>query len=354
MTVEPGFRPGQRLNADFYREVVAPVLGGVAHGAALLGEGSDVLGFDSERSTDHGWGPRLTVFVDGADVDAVRASLERALPETFAGWPVRYGWDDRPVRHHVTVTTPSAWVTGQLGVDATGALAPVDWLLMPQQKLLEVTRGAVYRDDTGVLTDLRSRLSWYPPDVWAWILASQWRRIAQEEAFVGRTAEVGDELGSRLVAARQARDLMRLWFLLCRSYWPYTKWLGSAFRALPGSAPLGERLAAAVDAPDHPSREAALCSAYELVARRHNELGLTGPVDPGVRPFYNRPFRVLAADRFADACAAVVTDPELARLPLVGSVDQVADSTDVLSYPDRGRALAALYGRPVARSPAGH
>jgi hypothetical protein len=54
-----------------------------------------------------------------------------------------------------------------------------------------VTSGAVYRDDTGALGTARQTLRWYPDQVWLWMLAAQWRRIAQEEAFVGRTAEVG-------------------------------------------------------------------------------------------------------------------------------------------------------------------
>jgi len=39
------------------------------------------------------------------------------------------------------------------------------------------------------------------------------------------------------------------------------------------------------------------------------------------------------ADRFTDACLTTVTDPALRALPLIGGVDQVADSTDVLQVP---------------------
>jgi hypothetical protein len=341
----PSFVPGLRLNAEFYAQVVAPLLAAWPHAAARLGSGSEVLSFDTERSTDHGWGPRLEIFVEDGLVGQVEQVIDDGLPESFAGWPVRYGWDEVLVTHHVTVSTLKAWLTEQLGVDPTSGLSTTDWLLIPQQKLLEVTGGAVFRDDRGALERLRQQLSWYPTQVWIWMLAAQWRRIAEEEAFVGRTAEVGDELGSRLVAARLARELMRMWFLLAQAFWPYTKWFGTAFARLRGSQRLGEALQAALAATEHAERETALTTAYELVAHRHNEVGVTAAVDPHSRPFYMRPYRVLGAERFVEACLDRLDDADLRECPLVGSVDQLADSTDLLSYPERSRRLAALYSR---------
>lgn len=343
------FLPGLELSAGFYEEVVGPLVAPWPHAAARLGKGSEVLGFDSERSTDHGWGPRLVILVEEGHLGEVRGAVDAGLPEAFRGWPTAFGWDDVPVSHHVTVATIGDWLEDQLGFDPTGGLSPLDWLVLPQQKLLEVTRGAVFRDDTGQLGRVRDALAWYPDQVWVWLLGCQWRRIAQEEAFVGRAAEAGDELGSRLVAARQARELMRLWFLMSRTYWPYTKWFGSAFARLPDGAPLGQALSEALAATDHIRREDALVVAYGLVARRHNQLQITDPVDPQTRKFYGRPYRVLMADRFAEACMARVSDPELQRLPPVGSVDQMADSTDVLDYPERLRELIRLPGRPLDR-----
>ncbi|MCL2395810.1 MAG: DUF4037 domain-containing protein [Acidimicrobiaceae bacterium] len=337
------FIPALELNAVFYQDVVAPLLSRWSHSAARIGAGSEVLGFDSPRSTDHGWGPQLVVFVAEENVAEAGRVVDVGLPETFRGWPVRYGWDDTPVGHHVTVTTMADWFSEQLGVDPSAGLSAVDWLVVPQQKLVEVTSGAVYRDDGGMLAHVQGSLEWYPEQVGLWILACQWRRIAQEEAFVGRTAEAGDSLGSTLVSSRLARELMRLWFLLNRSYWPYMKWFGSAFARLPGSRPLADALEAAIAADDMASREEALAAAYRLVADRHNDTGLSDPVDPAVRTFHERPYRVLMADRFVDACLARVDDPVLRQLPLVGSVDQLADSTDLLSYPDRARRLLALY-----------
>ena len=61
---------------------------------------------------------------------------------------------------------------------------------MPQQRLLEITRGAVFHDPRGELAAVRDALAWYPDDVWYYVLACQWHRIGEEEAFVGRCAEL--------------------------------------------------------------------------------------------------------------------------------------------------------------------
>jgi hypothetical protein len=336
----PDFVPGLDLSRGFYFEVVAPLLAGTRHSAARLGEGSDVLGFDTPRSTDHGWGPRLQLFVERGDLPAVATSIERGLPETFGGWPVRFGWDEVPVSHHVETDTIDGWLDRRVGIGRPGDLGPVDWLATPQQLLLGATAGEVFHDGLGELSTVRAGLAWYPDDVWLWLLACQWQRIGQEEAFVGRTAEVGDELGSRLVVGRLARDLIRLCFLLERRYAPYTKWLGSAFARLEASGEVGPALELALDARDQAARERALAEAYEAVATRHNRLAVTDFVEPTVRPYYSRPYVVIAASRFVDACLARVEDPLLRSLPLVGGVDQLADSTDMATAGAARRARA--------------
>ncbi len=341
--MSPEFVPALELNHGFYRDVVAPLVGDRPHAAALLGRGSELLGFDTERSTDHGWGPRLQVFVAPVDVASVRAAVGTGLPDEYRGWPVEFGWDEVPIVHHVAVVTLDQWLDAQLGCHPLREMSVADWLTMPQQRLLGVVRGAVYHDGTGELTKVRDQLAYFPPEVRIWMVACQWRRIWQEEALVGRTAEVGDDAGSRLVVARIVRDLMRLHFLLAGEYWPYAKWFGSAYRALPHRDEILPALEAAMDAATYPEREDALVAAYEGLARLHNATGLTRPVDPNVGFFHNRPFRVLHSDRFVDACLEKVRNEWLRSLPLVGSIDQVVDSTDVLEQPEVARALHALY-----------
>jgi hypothetical protein len=336
------FVSARDLSAGFHDDVIRPLLDGIPYAAGLLGWGSDVLGYDTERSTDHGWGPRLHVLVDANQVEHVTETIERNLPPQYRGHDVRFGWDTQKPVHHITVTSVGNWLTEQVGRDVTDGMTTLDWLITPQQELLGVVAGPVYADD-GRLERIREALSWYPPDVWHWLLACQWSRIAEEEAFVQRTSEVGDELGSRVVAARLTRDLMRLALLMAKTYAPYTKWLGTAFARLGHADGLDRDLANVMNGETLEQRESALITAYEKLARRHNELGITEYVDPTPRQYHDRPAMVIDAGRFTTACLAKVDDPWLSRLGLVGGIDQFADNTHVLSDPTAYRRLVAIY-----------
>ncbi|WP_163509868.1 DUF4037 domain-containing protein [Fodinicola acaciae] len=339
------FIPGLQLSRLFYAEAVRPLLDrhfpGLPHAAARIGSGSEVLGFDTARSADHEWGPRLQVFV--ADpAPEIGELLSRELPKEFRGYPTHFvpadnehirkmAPTDGPVFHRVDIARLTDWMTGALGFDPTAGIGARDWLATPTQRLAEVTGGAVFHDDTGELTAVRSALSWYPDEIWRYVLACGWQRIGQEEAFVGRAGEVGDELGSAVVAARLARELMRLCLLMARVYPPYSKWLGSAFASLPGIEPIRLALTGALAATEWRVRERFLGEAYEMVAARHNELRLTEPLDPRTRPYFSRPFRVIGAGRFVAALHATGS--------LAGAVDQFVDSTDVLGRSENTRGI---------------
>jgi len=165
----------------------------------------------------------------------------------------------------------------------------------------------------------------------------------QEEAFVGRCGDVGDDLGSRIVAARLVRDVMRLCFLLERRYAPYSKWFGTAFARLACAGRLGPRLTAVLAASSWQEREAHLADAYEAAARLQNALALIDPLDPTPRRYHDRPYRVIHAERFATALSGTIRDEELRHLiesvGLVGAVDQFADSADILSHAGRSHLL---------------
>lgn len=354
---------GRTLSLRFYRQVVRPrimpIRDAAPHAAALLGDGSEVLGFDDSVSTDHDFGPRLQLFLPpGVDATPIHAALDD-LPDEFDGFPVRYPDADRyggHVRHQVEVTTAEAFFAARLGVDPADGMSLSDWLLTPTQTLASLTDGVVFADPAGLLADRRARLRWYPADVWRYVLAAGWLRLGQEEPFVGRTGAAGDQLGCALVTARLARELVRLTFLVERRWAPYTKWLGRAFGHLPLASAVGPHLSAALTATGWRDWEAALGAAASALGAATNRLGLADPVEPTVRQFHNRDIRVLGAERFTAALVDAVTDPAVGSLigrlgsrtdgaySLPGAIDQVVDSVDVLTQVDRCRAAAPILG----------
>ncbi len=349
---------GLTLSRRFYEDLVAPRLAAeypaLRHAAALIGYGSEVLGLDTPMSRDHNFGPRVLLFVEEAEFHLAPAILRRfeaVLPDSFLGEPV--GFRSRPhappdepgalgvIGHGLEVHTLGAWLRRHLGLGPDGPAQATDWLGVAEQHLLEFTAGAVFRDDVGRLTALRERLAWYPQDVWLYRLAAQWARIAEERAFVGRTGDVGDELGSRVIAARLARDLMRLAFLVERRYAPYAKWFGTAFQRLACAPQLTPPLAAVLSAEDWREREGALAEAARRLAQLQLAREIPGAPAPAVGRDFERPFHGLKAAEIAAGFRGAIADPQLRARPLFGAVDQVSDSTPLLDDPAASRAVAS-------------
>lgn len=341
---------GAEFARRFHADVVAPLLAqampGLGYAAGRLGSGSDVLGFDDAMSRDHDWGCRLTLLVDEADrgaVPQITGLLERELPGSYRGHPVRFPvtWD--PSRtHNVDVATVAGFATSRLGVDPAGGLQALDWLVLTGQSVLEVIAGPVFTDRTAELAPVRAALRWYPPDIERYVLAAGWQRLAQEMPMVGRIAERGDELGSRLLSARLAGDLMWLAFAVSRQWPPYPKWRGTAFQALDVAKDLAGPLATAEAAPGWHDREGGLAEACEVLLDAQRARGLPAPAS-AVTSFWDRPYRTVG-DAVPQALLADITDPQVTRLPaMIGSIEQWANSVDVLSSPARRAALRTVY-----------
>jgi len=362
----PAFIPGLELNCRFYWEAVRPILDrdfpGLPHAAAHIGYGSDVLGFDTEMSTDHGWGPSGSLFLREADAglkDPIREALAQGLPHTFLGYPVDVIYSaaepdtplmkhkaDGRVDHRVRVTSVREFLCKQLGYDLRMPFDALDWLTCSAQLLLEVTAGQVFYDSPGELGAWRARLAYYPHEVWLYLLASGWQRIGQEEHLMPRAGYVGDELGSALIGSRLVRDVMNLCFLMERRYAPYPKWFGTAFARLSCAPQLQPLLRQAQLAASWQERMTSLGQAFEGLVRMHNALHLTPRMPEAVSPFHNRPFLVIHGDAFAAAIRQEIHDPELRRIAddrLIGGIDQVSDNVDVCSKVACRAALRALY-----------
>jgi hypothetical protein len=125
---------GLELSRRFYFEAVRPILErefpNVDHAAALIGHGSEVLGFDDERSRDHQWGPRVQLFVtELRSADRITEAMANRLPLRVAGFPTNFGPTDEegtvaladvdagPINHRVETIVLSEYLRAELGVD---------------------------------------------------------------------------------------------------------------------------------------------------------------------------------------------------------------------------------------------
>ena len=358
---------GLELSGIFYQQAVRPLLEThyptLRHTACLVGAGSEILGFDDAMSRDHGWGPRLQLFLENQDYlahhEAIDTLFSTHLPYEIAGFathftipapdedeaPVAEFKTGGPINHAIEINTIRGFVHKQLHFDIEHSLEPADWLTFSEQHLRTLIEGAVYHDDLDFAAT-RTRFNYYPHDVWLYLLIAGWARIGQEEHLMGRAGFREDEIGSAIMGARLVRDIMRLCFLMERTYAPYPKWFGTAFKRLDSGPILEATLKDALAARSWQEREAHLVVAYEHLAQKHNDLRLGEPLPVKATQFFDRPFRVITFNGYGAQLRALLTDPAvlaLAGKPPIGGIDQFSDSTDLLSYPGWRPGLKALY-----------
>jgi hypothetical protein len=362
------FIPGLELSKRFYEEVVKDILGSnfpdLKYSIGLLGHGSEVLGYDTELSTDHDWGPRLIMFLDESDYkqkDDIDNVLSTKLPDEFLGFSVSPDKisDTREEEtaqisheHRIEITTIKKFFEKEIGLDPYKELELIDWLLLPSQRLLSVTSGEVYSDTLGDLTKMRDKFSYYPNDIWLCLLSAQWQKISQSDVFMGRTGDVRDDLGSRIISAQMVKYVMELCFMMERKYIPYMKWFGTAFKELNCSKDLNPIFQQIFESRNWKERERYLSKVYEYLADKHNQLGITEPLNTKVTSFHGRPYLVIQAGDFSSRIRERIKDKTLKDVPsLIGSVDQFVASTDVLENKDLATKLKAIFvcprGKPL-------
>jgi len=357
------FIKGMTLCEGFYRDCAAEILHtyfpSLSFSAGLLGYGSDVLGYDDPVSTDHMWGPRFYLFLTEADMglrDEIMAAFSHHLPPVYRGYSVHFTApdpNDNGVRHPcfrtegpvdplIFITTFDAFLTEQLGTADPSALTPEQWLAVSEHRLLSIVSGKFFHDGLHC-TQLVEKLQYYPREVQLYLIASCWNIIASEQAFLRRTGDVGDDMGSRLICGRIAERLMRLCFLYKGVYAPYSKWFGTAFARLEIDPAIGQFLREALAAADLEEREANLIRAMVLVAQMHNQSGLTKPVPVSVESYYGRAIKVIFAEKWAEAAMAELSGTDVESFPPLGTFSQLSSLSDFADNPANYPKIAAFY-----------
>ena len=164
---------GLELSRQFYESYGKEMLEGSFSdylpfiSVGLVGAGSEVLGFDDEVSTDHDFEPAFCIFIPGEEVIDRKTAfqLERAyakLPDEFMGYKRQKLSPVGGARHGVIrLEDFLLQKTGK----KDGCLNTYEWLKIPTQYLLEVTKGELFFDGDKKFTKIREELSLMPRDI---------------------------------------------------------------------------------------------------------------------------------------------------------------------------------------------
>lgn len=364
------FIHGLDLCERFFFEIVKPLLDEyyplLEYAACRLGPGSDVLGFDSEQSRDHDWGPKFDLLMnDESLIEELNLFLQEHLRnKTIDGYSTQFEIFGEPdgqnvfinvlpndhqenTSHAIRLMTIKTFFHQYLNwsIDENEPTIE-DWLTFPSQHLATIVRGRVFYQTKQIdLEQIRIRLNFYPNDVWFYLIGCLWQRIGQEEHLMGRAGQANDELGSTLIANRLVRDIMRLVFLLERQYYPYAKWFGTAFRKWTNNGPKLESYLRQIQlASTWQEREKSFNFVYEQLAILTKEILFDGQGDlvTSTSLFHNRPFQVINGGSIGAMIFSKIQNSFIEQLPKIGSTDLFTDSTDVL-FPEMRFKLKKIF-----------
>lgn len=233
---------GLELSEKYYYEFGAPMIHSefsdiesiIAIG--LIGSGSECFGFDDEISTDHDFEPGFCMFIPDENIIDRKTAfrLEKAyssLPKEFMGYK-RQALNPVGGKRNGVIRIGD-FFESKVGSE-NGILSTRDWFSIPEYSLAEAVNGKVFRDDLGMLCEIRSHLSKMPENVRLKKLAGNVLILGQAGQYnYSRCISHGETAAAQLSAFEFVKAAMSIIFLLNRTYMPYYKWSFRAMKELP-------------------------------------------------------------------------------------------------------------------------
>ncbi len=196
----------------------------------LAGSGSECLGFDDNISQDHDFEAGFCIFIPDEISERDEFLLERAyskLPSEFMGFE-RSKLNPVGGNRHGVIRI-SKFFKDKVG-DSNGNITTDGWFYISEQFLLEATNGKIFRDNFGLITDIRNKLSYLPEDIRLKKLAGNILVMAQSGQYNYKRCIDRQETGAAQLAIGEfVNATLKVFFLLNKKYMPYYKW---SFRAL--------------------------------------------------------------------------------------------------------------------------
>ena len=217
---------------------------------------------------------------------------------------------------------------------------------MAEQRLLEFTRGEIFDDFTGELSDLRQAFSYFPENVWRYKLAFCLESLGWEDDLIYLCGIRDDYISMHLNAAKTVEKLIRLIFLLNKRYAPLSpKWLHREFRKLPEIAPQIEgELFRVLEAKDYHEKSDSLNFIYEIILTYMENDDLCNSYPRQIRPTFSG-IRYDIQKSAKDVLKKVSGDlgnKTISGIP-IGAVDQWITNEDILMSADHLNSFSLIY-----------
>lgn len=360
---------GLELSQLFYFKIVKklinehfPVLIN-KYSAGLIGYGSDVLGNDDDMSKDHEWGPRCHIWLEDEDYAMYAAAMDKMLQENlpleYLGYKTRFIFDEEfgalvttddkaASFHHVAITTVKRHLKIQFGIECKDVttneyyLDNVDWLCIPEQKLLELTRGRIFEDTSGEISKVRKKFSYYNEEVWKYKLMYCWGELSDFQ-LIPLCYKRGEKISASILLNKVIENVVRLVYLYNRTYYPgYMKWFSYEFRRLPKlGQSISYKLEECLVEQDVTKIIEILEAVFGELLEEHNKLGITDHVEfepsKSSRGLVN-----ISLWNVYSALESKISD-ELKNLSVRGSCDQWITNGDMLIWSEQFTKLKDIY-----------
>jgi len=330
--VATSFIKGLVLNKGFYIDVIKPLLEkkypDLIYSAALLGYGSDVLGYDTDMSMDHNWGPRLQIFITDKDIiPELDNYLKYELPFRYKSFSTNFTdlkydgvqsmeyTEKRPINHLIEIRIPQDYFRERYSINKLSKFTYDDWLTFTDQNLLEITSGMVFHDGLKI-NELRNELKFYPLDICKLRMAVLWDYIWNKEAFIGRSIEINDYIGLKINTSRIINYLIKILFYLENKYIPYSKWCGNALKELAVYNSIKGIIIDTLNENNPKEIEKSLCTIYEKVVEEHNKNRKLPYLDNKINNFFGRPYKVIFAEKIVKLLIGSIEDEKLKKIDL--------------------------------------
>ncbi len=243
MAIPMKFKSNQilEISRDFFFDAVMPIL--TTHfpsemqvaACGFFGYGSECLGMDDELSRDHHFGLRVNMLLPNEVVsvkgDEMLETLSQQLPNTYRGFSLRSGHEKGA---GVSPESLDGFLSRTIGI-THAPKTPAEWLNIPEEDIIHVINGEVWRDPRGKFSAIREVLNgYYPDEVWKRRIAHWCRYFSGMGLYPMKRAVLRENwVYATTALGRTMKWAMELAFMLNRTYFPYDKWLYSFFKQLP-------------------------------------------------------------------------------------------------------------------------